>query len=165
MSYFLFGVFNTTDDKKLLQQVKLQAKERNVYIWFDEDITFYDEIQRMLREQAVEGNVSFAVTSKNQPHNSSDLLFPFDKFSNEELFADKSREFYKKCCQNNLAILFNCLDELVHLLNIEQMKIFVVEGYDDNFQKKICNMEELKEDLLYQIENFAYINSCMYCMS
>lgn len=43
--------------------------------------------------------LAFAITSRNQPRNSSDVLFPFDKFTNEMLFSDESRNFYKKCCE------------------------------------------------------------------
>ncbi len=94
MSYFLFGSFNSTYDKDLLQQVKSYANEKNIYIWFSEEITFYKEIQRMLEEQKSEGSIKFAITSENEPCNSSDVLFPFDKVANDVLFADESRSFY-----------------------------------------------------------------------
>ncbi len=57
MSYFLFGSFNSTYDKELLQQVKVYANKKNIYIWFSEEITFYKEIQRMLEEQKSDGNI------------------------------------------------------------------------------------------------------------
>ena len=90
----------------------------------------------MLIEQESKGNTKFVITSKNQPCNSSDVLFPFDKYTNEVLFADKSRNFYKKCCRENIDILFDCLKNLINLLHIKQIEIFVVEGYDDNFRRK-----------------------------
>lgn len=165
MSYFLFGSFNAIIDKELLQQVKAYGNEHNIYIWFNEEITFYKEIQRMLEEQKSEGNIKFAITSKNQPHNSSDVLFPFDKVANEVLFADTSRNFYKKCCRENIDIVFDCFDNIINLLNIKQAEIFVVEGYDDIFQKKVCSMDEVKKDLLCQIEDEVSIDSCIYCVS
>ena len=51
MSYFLFGTFSATCDKDTLQKVKAYGKEKNIYIWFNEEITFYEKIQRMLMEQ------------------------------------------------------------------------------------------------------------------
>lgn len=165
MSYFLFGSFNLIYDKKILQQVKSYASKKNVYIWFSKEITFYKEIQRMLEEQKSDGNIIFAITSENQPRNSSDVLFPFDKFASDVLFADESRNFYKQCCRNNIDILFDCLKNLMGSLHIRQAEIFVVEGYDDIFRRKECNLDEMKKDLLYQIEEKSFINSCIYHVS
>lgn len=162
MSYFLFGSFNALKDEMILQKVKAYAKEKGIYIWFDEEITFYKEIQRMLTEQNSEGSIKFAITSKNQPYNSSDVLFPFDKFTNEALFADKSREFFKKGCRDNIDILFDCLKKIIDSFYFRQGEIFVVEGYDDIFQKKECNIDEMKRDLLLQIEDKVSIDSCIY---
>lgn len=162
MSYFLFGSFNSVYDKELLEQVKSYASEKNIYIWFNEEITFYQEIHRMLEEQKSGGNINFAITSENQTRNSSDVLFPFDKFSSDVLFADESRNFYKQCCRDNINILFDCLKNLINSLYIRQAEIFVVEGYDDIFRKKVCSIDELKQDLLCQIEDKVSIESCIY---
>lgn len=162
MSYFLFGTFSAMYNKEMLRQIKACGKEKDIYIWFNDEIVFYEEIQRMLMEQKSEGNTKFAITSKYQPHNSSDVLFPFDKFSSDVLFSDKSRSFYKKCCQDNIKRLFDCIQNLVNSLNISQINIFVVEGYDDDFQKKICSMDEMKRDLLFQIENKLSVESSIY---
>ena len=161
---FLFGSFNSVHDRELLEQVKSYTSEKNIYIWFNEEITFSKEIHEMLEEQKSDGNVKFAITSENQPCNSSDVLFPFDKFSSDVLFEDKSRNFYKQCCMDNINVLFDCLKNLKDSLHVEQAEIFVVEGYDDIFQKKVCNIDELKQDLLSQIENNVSIESCIYCV-
>ena len=165
MSYFLFGSFESVYDKELLEQVKSYAFERSVYIWFGEEIAFYKEIHRMLEEQKSGGNIKFAITSENQPCSSSDVLFPFDKFSSDVLFADESRNFYKQCCRDNINILFDCLKKLIDILHNRQVEIFVVEGYDDVFRKEVCNLEELKQDLLCQIEDKVSIESCIYHVS
>lgn len=165
MSYFLFGSFDSIYDKRLLEQVKSYAYEKKIYIWFNEEMTFYKEIQRMLEEQKSGGNIKFAITSENQPRNSSDVLFPFDKFASDVLFADKSRKFYKQCCRDNIDILFDCLKSLIDLLHIRKVEIFVVEGYDNIFRKKMCSIDELKQDLLYQIEEKVSVESCIYCVS
>lgn len=67
---------------------------------------------------------------------------PFDKFSNEVLFADESRSFYKKCCRDNMEILFDCLKNLMDLLYISQAAIFVVEGYDDYVYNKVQRIQQ-----------------------
>lgn len=162
MSYFLFGTFNAIYNEDMLQQIKASAKEKGIYIWFNDEKEIYNEIQRMLMEQKSKGNTKFVITSQYQPYNSSDVLFPFDKFESDVLFADKSRSFYKECCKENLDILFECFKNLFNSLNASQMEIFVVEGYDDNFSRKICNIDEVKRDLLFQIENELSIKSCIY---
>ena len=165
MSYFIFGSFYSTYDKEILQQVKSYANEKNIYIWLCEEITFYKEIQRMIEEQKSYGNIMFAITSEKQPRNSSDVLFPFDKFTSDVLFADESREFYKQCCRDNLDILFDCLKKLIDSLHVRYVEIFVVEGYDDIFRKEVCSIDELKRDLLCQIEDNVSIDSCIYCVN
>ena len=42
------------------------------------------------------------------------------------------------------------------------LEIFVVEGYDDIFERKNCTLKEMEEDLLYQIETESFIDSCIY---
>lgn len=165
MSYFLFGTFDTMHDNAVLKKVKELGEEKNIYIWFNEEIIFYEEIQRMLMEQKAEGKIKFAITSKLQPSNSCDVLFPFDKFTNEALFADETRSFYKECCRDNIDILFEFLNDLIKLLNIVQVVMFVVEGYDDTFHQKVCTIDDMKNDLLYQVENKVSIDSCIYCVS
>ena len=64
MSYFLFGAFNSVNNVKKLQQIKANGLENDIYIWFDEEITFYKDIQRILTEQKAKGKIRFAITSK-----------------------------------------------------------------------------------------------------
>lgn len=42
--------------------------------------------------------------------------------------------------------------------------MFVVEGYDNVFHKKVCGIEELKQDMLCQIEENMSVDSCIYCI-
>lgn len=162
MSYFIFGSFDLNQNKSSLQDVKIFGKRKDVYFWFDEEITFYNDIARMCLEQNSCGNMQFALTSFNQKYNSSDLLFPYDKYTNEELFKDKSREFFCQCCHNNLNIVFDCLKKFMEVSNPSHLEIFVTEGYDDAFQRKRCTLSEMKEDLLSQIEAASFIDSCIY---
>lgn len=48
------------------------------------------------------------------------------------------------------------------IFHAAQSEIFIVEGYDDNFQKKRLNVDKAKSDLLLQIEDYMSINSCIY---
>lgn len=162
MSYFMFGSFDLSQNKSRIQDVKLYGKTKDVYFWFDEEITFYSDIAKMCFEQSSFGNVRFALTSFNQKYNSSDLLFPYDKYTNEELFEGNSREYFYQCCRNNLNIVYDCLKRLMEISNPSCLEIFVVEGYDDVFQKRRCTLDEMKEDLLSQIESTSFIDSCIY---
>lgn len=162
MSYFLFGAFNAVHNEKQLQQIKVYGWENDIYIWFDDEITFYEDIQRMLTEQKAKGKIRFAITSKNQMYNSSDLLFPFDKFESRTMFADGTGELYRRCCRDNLNILFDFWDKMFETLYMEQVEIYVVEGYDVAFHKKVCNMEEMKKDILRQVEHTHDIESGIY---
>lgn len=162
MSYFLFGRFDSIKDAKLINDVKSYGNERGVYFLFDEEITIYDEIHRMCDEQAIGGDTTFAVTSLNQPCNSSDLLLPFDKYSHDELSRNNSKEHFKTCCKRNIESLFECLRMLIKICCPAQLNILVVEGYDNNFEKKICTFKEMEDDLLLQIGEYGYIDSCIY---
>ena len=160
----MFGSINGVKNKGTLQQIKNYAKEKSIYIWFDEEITFYDEIYRMLNEQKTMGNITFAITSKNQPCNSSDVLFPFDKYDSKVLFSDETRTFFKRCCRENINILFECLDKLIVLCQTSKGEIFVVEGYDNEFEKIECSLKEVKENIIMQIEDKIAVNSITYCI-
>ena len=162
MSYFLFGAFNSVNNVKKLQQIKANGLENDIYIWFDEEITFYNDIQRMLTEQKAKGKIRFAITSKNQMYNSSDLLFPFDKYESKVMFADGSGELYRRCCRDNLNILFDFLDNMFKAIYIEQLEIYTVQGYDVAFHKKVRVIEEMKEDILWQVEHTQNIDSSIY---
>lgn len=162
MSYFIFGSFDLCENKNSLQDVKSYGEKKGVYFWYDEEITFYKDITQMCVEQNSYGNVKFALTSFNQKYNSSDLLFPYDKYTNEELFKDKSRKYFCQCCKNNLKIVFDCLAKLMEIAIPSRLEIFVVEGYDNVFKRKDCTLREMEEDLLYQIETESFIDSCIY---
>ncbi len=162
MSYFLFGSFDVSQSKSFMQVTKSYGERKNVYFWFDEEITCYQDLPKMCLEQNSCGNVRFAVTSFAQKYNSSDLLFPYDQYTAEELFRDRTREYFCQCCRNHLNTLFECLRKLMEVSALSGFEIFVVEGYDDAFQRKSCTLDEMKEDILLQIEAASFIDSCIY---
>lgn len=165
MSYFLFGTFDALVEQRKIDKLKISGKEKGIFIWFNEEITCYSEIQRMLKEQKSNGKIAFSITSMNQPHNSNDVLFPFDKFSSEELFSDKSRTCFKKISESNLNTLFEYLYEMTTLLEPKNFEMFVVEGYDDSFQRKEMDLSQIRNEMLEQIVKTVAIESCIYCVS
>ena len=96
MSYFVFGSFDSPNSESLFDKIKKYGQNKGVYFWFNSEITFYPEIFKMCKEQASQKQVTFALTSSKQPSNSSDLLFPYDKFTNHELFSTGTRLFFNR---------------------------------------------------------------------
>lgn len=161
MSCYLFGTFDVFEQKIKINELVEYAKNKDVYFWFSEK-NIPNEIKEMCIEQNINGKMSFFVSSANQPTNSSDLLLPFDKYTNEELFRDKSRKFYKQCCKDNLSILFSCLQYMIALLKPAKLEIFLTEGYDNNFLRKKCTLNDMKEDIYRQIIVDAECDSSVY---
>lgn len=137
MSHFVVGCFNSdVVTSEVIDELKTGAQNRDVFIWFDSQLEFYSDISKMIKEQGGKGKFLFALTSRNQPSNSDDLLFPYDKYTNEQLFADETREYFSRCCKKNLEILFWCLKEMIQKLQPKLFELFITEGYDCNFIKK-----------------------------
>lgn len=102
------------------------------------------------------------MTSRNQPNNSDDLLFPYDKYTNEQLFADKTREYFSQCCKENLKILFWYLKEMIQRLQPKLFDVFITEGYDCDFIKKSITLDEMEFDIQQQVLTSFSIESCVY---
>lgn len=163
MSHFIFGCFNSdVVASEITDELKKMAQKKDVFIWFDNEIDFYSEISRMIKEQGGKGDVLFALTSRKQPSNSDDLLFPYDKYTNEQLFADKKREYFSKCCKENLSILYWCFKEMVQRLQPKVFEVFITEGYDCDFTKKSITLDEMEFDIQQQVLTSFSIESCVY---
>lgn len=163
MSHFIFGCFNSDIVvSEQISKLKKMAQNKDVMIWFDNEIDFYPDISKMIKEQGGKGIGLFALTSRNQPNNSDDLLFPYDKYTNEQLFEDKTRKDFSQCCKDNLEILFWYLQIMIQNLKPRLFQIFVTEGYDCDFVKKYMILGEMKSDIQQQVLTSFSINSCIY---
>ncbi|WP_138305825.1 MULTISPECIES: hypothetical protein [unclassified Clostridium] len=163
MSHFIFGCFKSdVVVPQIADELKKMAQKKEVFIWFDNEIDFYSEISKMAKEQGGKGKVLFALTSRNQPCNSDELLFPYDKYTNEQLFADKTREYFSQCCQENLEILYWCLKEMVQRLRPKLFEVFITEGYDCDFTRKNITLDEMMLDIQQQVLTSFSIESCVY---
>lgn len=163
MSHFIFGCFNSDIVVSgQTEELKKMAQKKDVLIWFDNEIDFYPDITKMIKEQGGEGCVLFTLTSRNQPSNSDDLLFPYDKYTNEQLFEDKTREYFSQCCKDNLETLFWCLQVMIQRLKPRLFQVFVTEGYDCNFIKKCMILDEMKSDIQQQVLTSFSLDSCIY---
>lgn len=161
MSCYLFGIIDIFEQKIKINELVEYAKHKGVYFWFLEK-NIPNEIKEMFIEQNINEKGRFFVSSVNQPTNSSDLLLPFDKYTNEELFKDRSRKFYNQCCRENLNIVFDCLHHMIKLLKPAKLEIFVTEGYDNSFLRKECTLNDMKEDIYRQIIVDAECDSSVY---
>ena len=54
------------------------------------------------------------------------------------------------------------MDKMFEIFHMEQTEIYIVEGYDVAFHKKVCSIEEMKEDILWQVEHTQNIDSSIY---
>lgn len=163
MSHIIFGCFNSdTIGAETIYEIKTKLYEEGLYLWFNDEMDFYPDVLRMIKEQKGKGESSYAITSQEQRYNSDDLLFPYDKYTNDQLFADKTREYFSECCKNNLNILFRCLYEMIQRIQPKNFEVFVTEGYDCNFSNKNVDLEEMEADILKQILTSFSIESCIY---
>ncbi len=82
----------------------------------------------------------FCLTSKNQPNNSDGLLFPYDRYIQTELFLrDDDRTFFNEKCKEIIDDLKYVMSLFLKVNGISCLKLFITEGYDDMFVKKMHN--------------------------
>lgn len=163
MSHIIFGCFDLdTIDSETFSELKKEVGEEDILLWFGDETNFYPDLSRMVREQGEKAGTLFAITSQRQRYNSDDLLFPYDAYTEDELFTDKTREFFSQCCKNNLKVLFWCLHRMTQKPWLNNLKMFIVEGYDCEFLKKTLDLEEMEFDILAQVLTSYSIDSCIY---
>jgi hypothetical protein len=163
LSHFFFGDFSTHYfNSTRIDAIKSHASKKNIYFWFDEEIDFYDSIHLMLKEHSKTG-ISFCITSKLQPTNSADLLEPFDKYEQTELFPNgDDRTVFEAKCKENLDLLYDVLKVFCRLLEPEKLRIFVTVGYDVEFMTKRCTLETMMADILDQVCNTIGVDSTIF---
>jgi hypothetical protein len=163
LSHFLFGDFSSFRfDSARIDAIKSYAKQKNIYFWFDREIDFYNDIHFML-EKCNKSGISFCITSKWQPKNSSDLLEPFDKYDQTELFPNgDDRTVFEAKCKENLDLLYEVLKTFCGLFEPERLRIFVTDDYDIDFVTKRCSLEEMMADILDQVCNTIGVDSTIF---
>lgn len=166
MSAFLFGDFYLESlDKEQLKEIKRYFKQKEAYIWFDSEMDFYDGIKTMLQENCYsKNNHSFAITTKRQPKNSHDLLFPWDKYENEELFPpdDYDRKTLQKLCNKNLEIFQDLFVKFLEVICLKCVRVFVVVGYSPEFSVEQFTVQEMIDDLKGQVPDRIMLDPVIY---
>lgn len=158
MSAFLFGDFFSSDiAKEKWEELEVYFKKKDAYIWLDDNIDFYKDIQLMLQENPrTQNNHSFAITTKNQPRNSHDLLLPWDKYEKEELFPDGTgyeRSRYNELASSNLDVFYDLFLQFMKVIKPQGTRVFVVMGYDTQFEIERYSIKQMVNDLKEQVQN------------
>jgi hypothetical protein len=167
MSYFLFGdFFSNLFIEKNINNLKSIAEKKGIYFHFNEEINFYEGIHTMLNEHPkLQNNLTFCITTKNQPAtNSEDLLLPWDEYDINVLFPsgyDDRREF-NNICKKHLSVFKEIYYKFLLILKPQKLRIFTVDGYDDEFIVCQCNNEYMFEDLERQIIESCELDSKIY---
>ena len=161
MSHFLFGEFDTKQKIELEKEI---YTNRDFFYWFNQQVDFCDDVIKMMGEnQKSKKENWFLITSKLQMKNSEDILFPYDKYSNEELFPEgEDRRYFEESCSQNLHLLSESLEQFVKDMQPTYLRIFVTEGYDNAFELEECTINMMIEDLQKQIINSFSIASKIY---
>ncbi len=163
MSHMLFGDFNYKVDNEQKNSLKRYLESMNILLFFDEEVGEFEEVSQMLNENEKGYKGRFCITSVLQKYNSDDILFPYDKYSNVDLFPNgDDRRHFEELCYNNLMILQNVIETMEQKLDIDTLRIFVVEGYDTNFVVKDCNIYQMINSLYLQVKESFFLESYIY---
>lgn len=168
MSRILFGDFKM--DNCSLSQLKIVQKytsEIGVYFWFDKEVDFYNDVQIILKEQTKQENKhTFCITTELQPTNSDDLLFPYYNYSTSKLFpnGDNNREQFNEYCKINLEILRKAFSCFLVLFQPKGIRVFITEGYDNDFKVICCDLEKMIQHIYNQIITSHILDSTIYLL-
>jgi len=164
MSHFIFGTFVLYDNsEQAIQDVKQEFLDRELILHINQEVEFSSDINKMLLEYDSDFSTKFCITSFNQKFNSQDTLFPFDKYTDEELFPnDEDRTKFDELCAHNLKILKDAIVKAIELMKLTNVRIFVVDGYDTEFTIVKCNLDSMFEDILSQVKNSFILTSTIY---
>lgn len=165
MSHILFGSCIIQNEHfEEMDRVKQYMSKYGINIWIDKEIDFYNDVHIIIAEYNKEKyNHVFCLTSKNQLTNSDDLLFPYDKYTNEELFPNgEDRTTFNKYCEKNLLELGNCLIYFKDVIAPHNLRIFLTEGYNNLFKIIYGNIDDMINDVLEQVKQTHFLDSSIY---
>jgi hypothetical protein len=164
MSYFIFGTFVLDEfSERAIQDVKQAFLDKELILHINKELEFSSDINKMLLEHDSDFSTKFCITSFNQKFNSQDILFPFDKYTREELFPNgEDRTRFEELCAVNLKILKDAIAKAIEIIQLTSVRIFVAEGYDTEFKIVKCNLEAMFEEILSQVKNSFFLTSTIY---
>lgn len=170
MSHIIFGdFFSEKTDSLSRKKIEDELVKNGVYIFFDKQMNFYDDIYQMLKEHPSGiSNISFCLTSTYQKYNSEDLLYPYDKYTLEELFPDGlegRRERYEELSLKNLSQLKNSISIMLDIFEPHFFRVFTTSGYDTEFDVFNCTKEGMIHDIFRQVNEGFELRSRIYLLN
>ena len=161
MSHFLFVGFRT---KQIIGSIKKTYTNKDIFYLFNQKIYFCNDVMKMIQENEKSCSENWClITSILQKTNSQDVLLPYDKYSQQELFPNSADRmvFENKCFGNLNAFHANFL-EFMEDIKPFSLRVFVVEGYDNDFIEKNCTLDTMIQDLKSQAIKTFFFESTIY---
>lgn len=165
MSHILFGdFFSNKFTPEQIKSVKLYSEKKGIYYWFNKEINFYNDIHTMFEENKKPKNdIKFCITSCLQPTNSEDLLFPYNKYDENQLFPKRdSRSAFEDLCKLNLSSFYDTFRFFEKTLSPKGLRVIITEGYDCDFRVEKCTSKIMLQDIERQIITSHMLDSVIY---
>lgn len=137
-------------------------KNDDIYFLTGNDIPNLNSILMIFSENNIktENHCLFMLSSELQPNNSDDLIFPYSKYENDELFISRSN--FEEKSKENLHRTFCAIEKILLKFKTNKIVLVITEIYDDKFIINECSMKEAQNDILKQVLDGFYINSTIY---
>jgi len=161
MSHFLFVGFIT---KQIIRSVKKTYTNKDIFYLFNQKIHFCNDVMKVIQEHKKSRSENWClITSKLQKTNSQDILLPYDKYSQQDLFPNGAdRMVFENTCFDNLNAFHANFLEFMEDIKPFSLRIFVVEGYDNDFTEKNCTLDTMIQDLESQATKTFFFESTIY---
>lgn len=164
MSHIMFGLVDSCNFNTDKSYVIEQNGDINDGIYFltGSDIPNLNTILTMFSENNIqtENHCIFMLSSELQPHNSDDLLFPYSKYENDELFISPNN--FEDKSKENLHTTFCAIEKILRKFKTHKILLAITESYDNNFIYNECSMKDAETDILRQVLDGYYIESAFY---
>ncbi|MDO4721068.1 MAG: hypothetical protein Q4A78_10440 [Peptostreptococcaceae bacterium] len=163
MSYYLFGSFSSKHrSDEQIRLLRETLKSRGVFVHLDEDLDwakparedlFWGDVKEVLKEHPCSHPYHFTFSSADQPCNGHDMLFPWDRYSFEELYPNGTddRSTFMECAAQILDRTKWALQQLILYFQVREMRVFIDGGFDNTFEVVSCTLEEMFEELKRQM--------------
>lgn len=161
MSHFLYGEFKSQN--KVRDEIK-SFNNDEIFFCFNKSIDFFDDIFKMVKDHSIlypYVNV-FCITSIRQQCNSEDILFPDDKYDIRKVINEYGRKEFENLCSENLKLLQEELELFIEEYHPKNLRIYVSDAYDIDFVVTKCTLEEMINDILYQVIDDFFLDSKIY---